>query len=99
MTKISIDITTLQAERAELNALLASPSAYADPSYAEKTKRLTEVESLIEKVTLREKLEKQLAEAQELAQGQDAELAEFAKQEIEDVTKQLEELENELFIS
>lgn len=96
MTKIQLDINTLQLEKDELTSFLSSPNAYADPEYTTKNKRLTELNNLIDKATLREKLESQLIEAKELASGGD-DLAEFARTEIDEITNKLQELEDELF--
>jgi len=97
MPKISLNIDELQAEKNELDAFLAQPSAYNDPDFSKKNKRLVELQNLLEKGLLREKLETQLAEAKELANGSD-ELAELAKLEAADAEAQLETLEEELFI-
>ncbi len=97
MPKISLDITALTTEKAELGDFLASPNAYSDPAFSTKNKRFTELENIIEKATLRKTLETQLAEAKELASGSD-ELAELAKMEISDIEQKLERLEDELFV-
>jgi peptide chain release factor 1 len=97
MARISINIPELELEKNELTSFLSSPSAYTDPAYTTKNKRLTELENIIAKAKLREKLDNQLAEAQELATSDDIELAEIAKQEIDDTTNRLGRIENELF--
>lgn len=96
MAKIQLDINALQLEKDELTSFLSSPSAYADPEYTTKNKRLTELNNLIDKAIMRQKLELQLIEAKELANGSD-DLAEFAKIEISDITDKLQNLEDELF--
>lgn len=97
MPKISLNITELSQEKASLADFLASPNAYSDPEFSSKNRRFTELEGIIEKATLRENLEAQLAEAKELATGSD-ELAELAKVEVAETTERLEKLEDELFI-
>lgn len=97
MAKINLDITELQAEKTELGAFLASPTAYSDPNFSGKNKRFTELENILEKAILRETLEQQLQEAKSLAGGGD-ELAELAKSEVSETEKKLAELEDELFI-
>ncbi len=97
MSKISLNISDLTAEKSTLGDFLMSPNAYSDTNYSSKNKRFTELEAIIEKATLRETLESQLHEARELASGTD-ELAELAKSEVADTEKRLDELENELFI-
>ena len=97
MPKINLNIDELQAERKELGDFLARPDAYADNDFSAKNKRLTELDLILEKVTLRQTLESQMIEAKELANGGD-ELAEIAKQEIIDIEERLQKIEDELFI-
>ena len=97
MTKIALDIETLNAERSELGDFLARPDAYNAPDFTAKNKRFSELETLIAKATERQQLTSNLAEAKELANGGD-ELAELAKIEITETEARLAELEEELFI-
>ena len=62
MPKISLDINELQSEKQSLGDFLARPDAYSDPDFTAKNKRFSELEGIIEKVTLRETLEQQLVE-------------------------------------
>jgi peptide chain release factor 1 len=96
MVRISLNIDELQLEKDELSSFLSSPTAYSDPEYTSKNKRLTEIENLLEKAKLRKTLENQLVEAKEMANGND-ELAEMAKQEVDEVGARLQRLEDELF--
>ena len=96
MPKISLNIAELTAEKTELDAFLSRPDAYADSDYSKKNKRLLELQTIIEKATLRETLEAQLIEAKELSSGND-ELAELAKAEADEASQQLATLEDELF--
>ena len=96
MAKISLNIDELKLEKTELSSFLSSPSAYTDPNYTAKNKRLTELEKILEKAILRQTLENQLGEAKELASGND-ELAEIAAIEVEDIKNRLEKLEEDLF--
>lgn len=96
MPKISLNIDELTAEKNQLDTFLAQPNAYSDPDFTKKNKRLTELQNILEKGTLRETLEKQLVEARELSQGSD-ELADLAKMEIGDIETQLTTLDDELF--
>ncbi|MFZ3009667.1 MAG: peptide chain release factor 1 [Candidatus Microsaccharimonas sp.] len=96
MPKISLNITELTAELAKLDAFLARPDAYSDPDFTSSNKRFVELQTILEKANLQASLESQLEEAKELASGTD-ELAELAKSEVEETTKKLEDLENELF--
>lgn len=97
MPKINLNIDELQRERSELNDFLARPDAYSDPAFSTKNKRLTELDTILERATRRQELEGQLAEAKVLAQGGD-ELAELAKMEVESTTAELASLEDELFM-
>ncbi|MDB5176921.1 MAG: prfA [Candidatus Saccharibacteria bacterium] len=97
MPKISLNIDELNAEKKELGEFLASPTAYSDPDFTAKNKRLSELDGIIEKVNLRLSLEQQLVDAKELANGND-ELAELAKMEISDNEEKLAALEDELFV-
>jgi len=97
MPKISLNIDELHAEKQELGAFLARPDAYSDPDFTKKNKRLTELQNILEKTTLRETLEAQLIEAKELVGGND-ELAELAKAEVSEAEAQLAAIEEELFL-
>lgn len=97
MAKITLNTNELQLEKSELSSFLSSPDAYADPEYTAKSKRLTDLEAIIEKAVLRDKLEAQVVEAKKLIGGGD-ELAELAKLELSENEQKLEELENDLFI-
>lgn len=97
MPKINLNISDLETEKAELTAFLSRPDAFSDPAFSSKNRRLSELDSLIEKATLRDSLEKQLAEAKELSSGGD-ELAELAKAEIPELEQKLSGLEEELFV-
>ncbi len=97
MTRIAINPGELEAEKKSLEQFLSDPAAYSSPDYASKTRRLSEIDGIIEKVTRRSTLEKRINEARELASGDD-ELAELAKIELTESEEQLEQLEEELFI-
>jgi len=96
MPKINLNITELEAERKQLSDFLASPNAFSDPDFGAKNRRFIEVQDIIEKAKRREQLEKNLAEAKELANA-GGDLAELAKDEIEAASSELEALENDLF--
>ena len=97
MAKISLNLQELQSEKESLEDFLAQPNAYASSEFTTKNKRLSELNSLIQKVSLSKSLESQLAEAKELADGDD-ELAEIAKQEIIDINERLQQIDDELFV-
>ena len=97
MTKISLDLEALKAERAALGDFLARPDAYGSPDFTSKNKRFSELETLITKGEERAALEQNLRDAKELA-NDGGELAELAKAEITETEARLAELEEELFI-
>ncbi|HEU4830814.1 MAG TPA: peptide chain release factor 1 [Candidatus Saccharimonadales bacterium] len=97
MSKINLDIHELQSEKKELGTFLAQPSAYSDPEFTGKNKRFSELDAILEKATLRQTLEAQLLEAKALMGGGD-ELADMAKQEVNDIEQRLQNIEDELFI-
>lgn len=97
MPTIKLDIPTLSTEKQAIGEFLASPTAYNDPNFTSKNKRFSELEAILEKATLRQTLEQQLAEAKELANGSD-ELADLAKSEVTETEQKLVSLEEELFI-
>lgn len=95
MSSITLHLTDLTTEHRALEQFLATPDAFADPDYAKKTKRFSELETLIALGTQREQLEKNLEEAKELARG-DGELAELASIEIEEIEAKLEAINDDL---
>lgn len=97
MPKINLSLDDLVTEKQQLGDFLARPDAYSDPDFTTKNKRFTELEAIIDKVSLRDTLTQQLAEARELATGND-ELAELAKSEVTETEQKLSALEDELFI-
>jgi len=97
MPRIELNTEELQAEKQSLGEFLAQPTAYTDPDFTKKNKRFTELEGIITKATERETIEKQLAEAKLLAQGND-DLAELAKMEIPEDEAKLAAIEEELFV-
>ena len=92
---MEIDIKELNAEKTELTDFLAKPDAYNDPEFIAKGRRLSEIDSLIEKNSSLATARKRLLENQALAEGED-ELAELAKEEIPELESQISTLENDL---
>ena len=97
MPKINLNLDDLQAEKQELGEFLARPDAYGDTNFTKHNKRFTELDAIIAKAAERDTLEQHLAEARELASGND-ELAELAKIEIPEDESRLEAIEEELFV-
>lgn len=96
MAKIQLDLNQLKAEQAELTAFLSRPDAFNDGDFAKKTKRLNSLAEIIGLAERQLAVSKQLAEASELARGDD-ELAELAKEEIPQLETEYAELDNRLF--
>lgn len=97
MPQISLNVSELTAEKAELTEFLSRPDAYSDPAFGSKNRRLQELDELIQTGNRRDSLEKQIAEAKQLSGGGD-ELAELAKEELPELESELAELEERLFV-
>lgn len=96
MTNIELNLDKLESEYSNLESFLASPDAYSDTDFTAKNKRFIELGGIINLVKEKESITKQLSEAEELAKGND-ELSELAKSEVEELTKNLETIEQKLF--
>lgn len=96
MAKITLDVNQLRLEQTELTDFLSRPDAFSSSDYAKKTKRLSELGEIITMVERQSAITKQLADAQELAKGDD-ELAELAKEEIPELEHEYAELDDKLF--
>ncbi len=92
---MNIDVSALQSEKSELETFLSNPEAFSDPSYTAKSKRLSEVDGILQKNKQIETLKKQISEANSLIGGDD-ELAELAKVETAENKEKLATLEAEL---
>ncbi len=92
---MNIDVSALQSEKADLETFLSDPEAFSDPSYTAKSKRLSEVDSILQKNQQIKGLRKQISEADSLIGGND-ELAELAELETSENKEKLATLETEL---
>jgi peptide chain release factor 1 len=92
---MNIDTSALLGEKAELESFLASPNAFSSPDYTSKSKRLSEIDNILQKSNQINVLKKQIADASKLSQGDD-ELAELAKIETAQNQEILAKLEAEL---
>lgn len=79
---MNLDFDALEAEKKQITDFLSQPDAYADPDFAAKNRRLTEVEELISFGKKRNQLEQDIKEAEtdpdlaEMKPDLEAELAE-----------------------
>ncbi len=91
---MKIDFQKFETEKAEIENFLALPEAYASPDFAEKSRRLSEINEILSLVRALEQTEQNLMEAKELVS--DPELGELASSDVEVLTQKLESLQAEL---
>ncbi|MBQ6354868.1 peptide chain release factor 1 [Candidatus Saccharibacteria bacterium] len=93
-----MDLDKFKAERDEIMAFLAKPEAFSSPDFAAKSRRLSELNEIIETADNLAKMQSDLDEAKALSS--DPELGELAKADVEkltaDITKAEEKLEEML---
>ena len=94
MTEINVDLPALKHERSEIERFLGEPDAYKSPDFETKNRRLTELGELIGLIETRDELEKSLIEAEALTS--DPDLADLAKDDVVNITSQLEEIGQKL---
>jgi len=92
----NIDTDKLLAEQAELNQFFASPTAYSDPDASKKSKRLSEINNLLELDKKRKTLNQQISADEEMIKGADADLAVMANEELPELKSELEKVESDL---
>lgn len=97
MPKINLNVAELKQEKTELTDFLAQPSAFNDPDFAKKNRRLLELDELINAGERQMALEDQSKQAYELANGGD-ELAALAKEELPLLEQELEQINDKLFV-
>lgn len=85
-------LAELSLEQSELNQQLSAPEAFNDPKIAEKTRRLSEVQAILENLQGIQRAEKELQDLEEILKAKDSELSSLAKQEKPLLTTKLEEL-------
>lgn len=89
-----MNLDNLKAEKQEITEFLARPDAYSDPDFASKSKRLSEIDEILELNDKLEQQKKNLEEAKALLS--DPELAEMAKDDVANSEKEIEKLSAEL---
>ena len=92
---MQIDSHLLTLEKKELEQFLSQVDAYTNDSYATKTKRLNEINTLLEIITKRENLLKQLESTKNMT-GASHELAELANLEIAEFEQKIAQVDKEL---
>lgn len=87
-------LKSLETESREIEEFLARPDAFSAPDFAEKGRRLAEIRTITDLMKRILKDEKNLAEAEELAN--DSELGELARMDAEEIKARLEKERAEL---
>ena len=85
-----------RAEQAELDAKLADPGVFSDPSYPKIAKRKSHVDDVVSLFDNLQLAGKQLEEARAVAADEDPELAELAQAEQSELTEHIEQIRTEL---
>lgn len=88
------DINKFETEKQEITDFLAKPEAFSSPDFAAKSRRLSELETIIGLIKDIEQLGKNIEEAKELFD--DPELGEMAREDAENAEKDLEKKKAEL---
>ncbi len=91
---MKIDDQKFEVEKAEIERFLAQPNAYAEPDFAEKSRRLAEIEGILGLVKEITQAEKNLETASELVH--DPELGEMAQEDMRSLETKINELNVEL---
>ena len=91
---MSIDFQKIIEEKAEIEAFLGVPDAYASSDFAEKSRRLAEINTILDLKREIEQAEQNLTEAKALVE--DPELGELARADVESLTALLAEKKAEL---
>lgn len=89
-----MNLEKYKEEKQEITEFLARPDAYADPDFAAKSKRLSEIDEILNVAAEVQQLKKNIEEAKSLLA--DPELGELAKSDLEDAEKKLAETEAKL---
>ena len=91
---MKIDFQQLEQEKAKIEQFLAQPEAYAAADFAEKSRRLAEINEILELKQAQEQAAKNLAEVQALVD--DPDLGELARADVAKWTAEQERLAQEL---
>lgn len=89
-----MDLQKLKDEKAEITEFLSAADAYSKPDFAAKSRRLAELDTILETAQEVEDIKQKIKEAEELQN--DPELGELAKADLEELNQKLPELETRL---
>ncbi len=90
-------LTSIEARYTDLSGKLADPAVQADTSqYRTHAKALAEIEPLVERFHEFKAVLTEVAQAQELANGSDAEMRELAQEELRELVARRDALEGEI---
>lgn len=89
-----MDEQKFKEEKAQIEEFLAQPEAYADPEFAAKSRRLAEINEILELMKQIEQTKRNLEEATELIH--DPELGEMAQEDVRVLGLRVDELNAEL---
>jgi len=78
-------IEQIQTEIESINKTLSEPNAFALPDFADKSRRLNELEELLRLMKEVESLEQQLKDTIEMTTSDDSEMAQMANEELNDL--------------
>jgi peptide chain release factor 1 len=92
-------LNSVEANYEELSALLSTPSVQSDSNeYRKHAKALAEIEPLVQKYREYKVVLKEIADNEELAKGEDADMRELAREELKSLAARRESLTGELKI-
>lgn len=97
MARIKLDADALRTEQKELQDFLSRPDAFSSGDFTKRTRRLHELESILQLVERQAQITSELSEAREIAEADD-ELAELAKAEIPQLEQEYSGIDEKLFI-
>lgn len=89
-----LDFQKFENEKVEIEAFLAQPEAYASPDFAEKSRRLAEINGILDLAREIEQAKRNLEEATELVN--DPELGEMAREDVRVLGLKVDDLSAEL---
>lgn len=89
-----MDLQKLKDEKAEITEFLSAADAYSKPDFAAKSRRLAELNEILDVAATVESTKQKIKEAEELTS--DPELGELARADLEELSQKLPELEAKL---